>query len=204
MFFGPFGNLGFITPVLHLMFSVFLLLILIGLAFVVVRFLLVATRAAQIYIAKNTTDASGTSHPSASASHGPAGSGPHDGPAAPGPHSGPAAPGPHGGPAASAPAGAPGARPSATPEVRSAPEVPVTPEAASAPEAPAPAESEQAHVPEPAARPEAAPAAKLAPRPKAKPQTKPVGRTPASPRKAPPTSSGSAATPPAEPGSPAS
>ena len=171
MFVRPFGDLGFITPVLHLMFSVFLLLILIGLAFVVVRFLLVATRAAQIYIAKNTTETSRTAHPFAPASHG--------GPAAPRAHDGSAVPGPHGGPAASAPAGAPG------------------------PVSAAPAESEPAHAPEPAAQSEA-PAPKLAPRPKAKPQTKPVGRKPASPRKTPPTSSGSAATPPAEPGSPAS
>ena len=176
MFFRPFGDLGFITPVLHLMFSVFLLLILIGLAFVVVRFLLVATRAAQIYIAKNTTETSRTAHPFAPASHG--------GPAAPRAQNVTVAPGGHGGPAA--------------------PEVPVAPEVASTPEAPAaPAESEPAHAPEPAAQSEA-PAPKLAPRPKAKPQTKPVGRKPASPRKTPPTSSGSAATPPAEPGSPAS
>ncbi len=48
---GPFGHL--IVLILSGVFTIFVILVIIGLLFVLVRFLLVGTKAAQLYIEKN-------------------------------------------------------------------------------------------------------------------------------------------------------
>jgi predicted lipid-binding transport protein (Tim44 family) len=50
--FGPFGH--FIGAIVGGLLSLFLFLVVIGLLFLLVRFLLVATKAAHIYVAKNS------------------------------------------------------------------------------------------------------------------------------------------------------